>query len=383
MNKEMQKDASKKTKVLLFVDRMRVGGIQTLLVNMYPFFDKEKFQIDFLVLDDGEHYELEDKLRKMGAVVYKLKNVWVRKPQDYLKYFKQIDHFFKQHSDYKAVHINTGSKNFYILQAAKKYGIPVRIAHSHNTGYQTKNKLQVLLGEMFKYPLKRAANHYVACSELAGEWMFGKQSVQKGKVLLLPNGVDLDKFNFSQEVRDRKRSELSIQDKIVIGNVGRFTTQKNHLFLLDIFKEIHKIEPKTVLLLAGIGERMEEAKHKAKKLGLTDSVYFLGFRTDVMELVQAMDVFLMPSLYEGFPVTAVEAQATGLPCIFSDTITKEAKILNQADYISLEDSLQEWARRTLQLVGTTERNKCTEYLRNQGFDIKAMVKKLEQIYQQK
>lgn len=369
-------------KVLLFVDRMRVGGIQTLLVNMYEYFNHEIFQIDFLVLDDGEPYELEDTLRSGGAIVYKLHNIWVRKPIDYKAYIRAVDRFFEAHHNYQVVHIHTGSKNFYILKCAKKYGIPIRVAHSHNSGYQTKSKLQILLGEVLKYPLKKAANYYMACSSVAGEWMFGKKLMKQRKVILLPNGVDLEKFQFSEEERKRKRRELQIEDKIVIGNVGRFTTQKNHLFLLEIFAEIHRVEPKSVLLLAGIGERMEEAKIRAAELGVANVVQFLGFRTDVRELVQAMDVFVMPSLYEGFPVTAVEAQATGLPCVFSDTITREAKLLDQVEYIALNASREEWAEKVLTLVKCANRIECKEKLTAKGFDIRNMVGRLEHLYVQ-
>lgn len=369
-----------KTKVLLFVDRLRVGGIQTLLVNLLEHFDLDKLQVDFLVLDDGIHYDLEDKVQALGATLYKLEGAWIYKPQDYLSYRKKVQGFFAEHHDYDAVHLHSSSKNFFVLHYAKKYGIPVRIAHSHNTGFQSKSKAQILLGNVLKGPLKKSANYYFACSAYAGEWLFGKKAVEQGKVHVMPNGIDLDKFQYSEDTRTALRRELGVEGKTVIGNVGRFTPQKNHSVLIDIFEEIHRQNPDTVLLLAGIGELMDETKEKVKARGLEDCVQFLGFRTDVMNLTQAMDVFLMPSLYEGFPVTGIEAQAVGLPCAFSDTITREAKLIDQVEYISLEAPLTEWAEKTLALAGSCDRNACGKVLKERGFDINDIARFLEGFY---
>lgn len=369
-----------KTKVLLFVDRLRVGGIQTLLVNLLEHFDLDKLQVDFLVLDDGMQYDLEDKVKALGATLYKLEGAWIYKPQDYLPYRKKVKAFFAEHHDYDAVHLHSSSKNFFVLYYAKKFGIPVRIAHSHNTGFQSKSKAQILMGNVLKGPLKYSANYYFACSAYAGEWLFGKKAVAQGKVHVMPNGIDLEKFQYSEDTRNALRKELGVEGKVVIGNVGRFTPQKNHSVLIDIFGEIHRQNPDTVLLLAGIGELMEDTKAKVKAMGLEDHVQFLGFRTDVMNLTQAMDVFLMPSLYEGFPVTGIEAQAVGLPCAFSDTITREARLIDQVEYISLDATLNEWAQKTLALAGSCDRNACGKVLKEQGFDINDIARFLEAFY---
>lgn len=370
----------KKRKVLFFVDRLRVGGIQVLLKNLFQKFPEEYISCELLLLDDGEHYELEDQISSMGIKIYKLKGIWLRKASDYLKYCKAVKKFFVKHHDYQAVHLNSGPKNYYILKCAKKYGISVRIAHSHNTGYQTSSGIQTLIGELFKKPLLKYSNVRLACSDYAGEWMFGKKAVLEHRVIVLPNGIDLDPFAFRREIRDEKRKELQVDNRIVIGHVGRFTTQKNHSFLIDIFQEIHRENSNTVLLLACIGENMEEIREKVKKLCLQDRVRFLGFRTDITELTQAMDVFLMPSLYEGFPVTGVEAQASGLPCVFSDTITREVKILDQIVYLPLQASPKEWAERTLELVNSTDREQSNALLRQKGYDIHDMIEQLLKLY---
>lgn len=368
-------------KVLFFVDRMRVGGIQMLLLNLQTYFDPSVIQCDYLVLDDGENYEYEEKLKKLGANVFKLKGVWLNRPEDYLKYCRAVDIFFKTHHDYAAVHMNASSKNFMILYYAKKNGIKKRIAHSHNTGFQTHSKLKLIAGNMFKKPLLKYATDFFACSEVAGEWLFGSDMVARGAVYVIPNAIDLDAFEYDEEIRCKIRKELGVlEEEIMIGHVGRFTRQKNHKFLLEIFRKIHELNSKTVLVLAGIGELMEEMKNYTHKLGIEKNVKFLGFRDDVMNLTQAMDVFLMPSFYEGFPVTGIEAQASGCPCVFSDTITKEAALLDETIYLSLEENIDLWARQTLKAAGKGNRSQSKKILKDKGFDIRDTVRYLEKFY---
>lgn len=371
----------KKHKVLIFADRLRVGGIQMLLVNLLKYFDQSELVYELLLLDDGKTYELEMEIAKSGITIHKLDGIWLRKPQDYWKYWRAVDAFFRKYHDYSAIHIHTGPKNYFLLKYAKKYGIKTRIAHAHNTGYQTKSKAQMLLGDYFKWGLRKYATHYVACSQLAGTWMFGK----KAEIMVIPNGVELNKFCFQEKIRLKIRKELAVEANFVVGNVGRFTTQKNHLFLLEVFAKLLEKNPRAVLVLVGIGETLEMIQQKALDLNIASHVKFLGFRTDVSDIMQGMDLFLMPSLYEGFPVTAVEAQCTGLPCVFSDTITKETKLLNQSTYLSLDDNLDEWVRK-IELLGSytlETRLGIQQELKEKGFDIQDMAMRLEKIYQQR
>lgn len=339
---------SEKVKVLYFIDRMLRGGIQTFVIENMKHMDKNKIQIDYLLLDDGVKYELEDTLKEMGSNVYKLKGVWLRKPTDYFNYFKKIDEFFSQHNDYKVVHLHSSSKNFYILKSAKKYGIPVRIAHSHNIGFQSKNKIQIMIGNLCKPLLKKYATDYFACAYLAGEWLFGKKAVKDGKVRVIHNAVEYEKFKFNEEKRIEIRNRLNINEKLVIGNVGRFSEQKNHEFLIDIFNEIHKKNKMSTLMLIGKGEKEELIRKKVKELGLENDVIFMGFCDNVNELMWAMDIFLMPSLHEGLPVVGIEAQAAGLPCFMSKyVITDEVKITELVKFIELKQSPREWAEEIL------------------------------------
>lgn len=372
---------SEKVKVLYFVDRMLRGGIQTFVLENMKHMDKSKIQIDYLLLDDGVKYDLEDTLRKMGSNVYKLEGVWLRKPTDYFNYFKKIDNFFSKHHDYKVVHLHSSSKNFFILKSAKKYGIPVRIAHSHNIGFQSKNKIQIMIGNLCKPLLKKYATDYFACSEIAGKWLFGKKEVKKGNVKVIHNAVDLQKFKFNENVRNKIRKDLNIEDKFVIGHVGRFTAQKNHNFLIDIFDEIHKKNEKAVLMLVGTGEKEDEIREKVKKMKLEESVLFIGFKTNVQEYMWAMDIFVFPSLFEGLGLVLIEAQATGMRCFTSkDVVPEEAKVTKLLEFIDLNNDKDTWCRSIMR--ESSNRYEQIDTIRKQGYDIMYTSKLLMDYYTQ-
>ena len=222
---------------------------------------------------------------------------------------------------------------------------------------------------------------YMCCSELAGRWLFGDKAYDSGKVYLLNNAIDLDKFKYNKSLRKEKRKELGISDDtLVIGHIGRFVAQKNHTFLIDIFNELHKKNPSSLLLLVGQGPLMEEIKNKVKELKLNDSVRFLGQRNDVNELYQAFDVFCLPSLYEGLPVVGVEAQASGLLCILSNAMTKETKVLDITKFMSLNNTPREWADSILDDVKRYKIIDSSKEMRSKNFYIKEEAKKLEKYY---
>ena len=336
---------SGKIKVLYFVDRLLRGGIQTFVYENIKHMDRSKVQIDFLLLDDGNKYEMEDDLKELGCNIYKLKGMWINKVTDFFKYGKMLDEFFSKNNDYKVVHLHSSSKNYLVLKYAKKYNIKVRIAHSHNIDFQTKNVLKKFMGDFLKIPLRIYATDYFACSEIAGDWLFGKKIVKSDKFKVVHNAVDLEKFKFNNEIREKIRKELNVNsDTLLIGHVGRFTQQKNHDFLIDIFNEIHKKNQNTKLLLIGTGIKENDIKEKVKNLNLQDSVIFEGFKNNVNEYMLAMDIFLFPSKFEGLGLVLIEAQATGLPCYTSkDVVPNEAKVSNLLEYISLKNSAKEWA----------------------------------------
>ena len=368
-------------KVLFFVDRLRVGGIQRLLVDLLNEFALLEQPCELLLLDDGERYELEDELRSSGVIMHKLEGIWVRRPADYLHYQRAVRQFFHEHHDYCAVHVNSGPKNYPILKYAARWDIPVRIAHAHNTGFQTSSKAERMLGNVLKYPMCRYANCHLACSENAGAWLFGKQWVKNGKVIVLSNGIRPRNFAFDAEMRQRVRAAWGVgEDVLVVGHVGRFTTQKNHKFLLKVFAEVHRRVPASVLVLVGTGELEDAMRHKVDEMGLSKAVRFLGFHTDVANLMQGMDVFLIPSLYEGFMIAGIEAQAAGLPCVFSDTITRESRILDAVAYLPLAASPARWAETAISLAGSAKREGAWRMLADKGFDVSTMAKCLVEVY---
>lgn len=360
---------SEKVKVLYFVDRLLRGGIQTFVYENIKHMDRNKVQIDFLLLDDRNKYEMEDDLKELGCNIYKLKGMWINKVTDFFKYGKMLDEFFSKNNDYKVVHLHSSSKNYLVLKYAKKYNIKVRIAHSHNIDFQTKNVLKKLMGDFLKIPLRRYATDYFACSEVAGEWLFGKKIVKSDKFKVVHNAVDLDKFKFNNEIREKIRKELNVNsDTLLIGHVGRFTQQKNHDFLIDIFNEIHKKNNNTKLLLIGTGIKEKDIKEKVKNLNLQNSVIFEGFKTNVAEYMFAMDIFVFPSKFEGLGLVLIEAQATGLPCYTSkDVVPTEAKVSNLLEYISLADSSVEWAK--IILTNTNKRHDCSDSIKAANYDI--------------
>lgn len=368
-----------KTKVLIFVDRLRVGGIQTLLVNLVERIDRSKYAIDFLLLDDGEHYELEDKFSGMGSRIYKLEGVWIRKPTDYMAYNKKMNDFFRVHHDYHAIHMNSSSKNFLVLYYAAKYGIKVRIAHSHNIGFQTDSKVQIMVGNILKGPLRKYSTHFLSCSEKAGQWLFGDEVVNQKNFFVLKNGIPISNFTFSEAKRNEIRNKYNIEDKFVIGHTGRFTEQKNHEFLVDIFEEICKSNPEAVLLLVGTGEKEELIKQKVSNLGLNSNVVFVGYQDNVWDYMQAMDIFLFPSLFEGLGIVLIEAQAAGLPCYTSkDVVPREAQITPLLSFLPLEENAKYWAKQILNHSNT--RGKYIDEIKEAGYDIEDVVIQLEKLY---
>lgn len=369
-----------KTKVLFFVDRLLVGGIQVFLTNVLNHIDKEKFQIDLLLLDDGVDYPLEETFKGQGIKIYKLNGVWIRKPQDLINHSKKIKEFFKEHHDYNVVHMNSGSKNYPVLKYAKKYGISVRIAHSHNVDFQTNSKAQKLMGNAFKILLKKYATDYFGCSKEAGIWLFGEKVANQNNFSVMPNAIDYDKFKSNSEIRKNIRTSLNIKDdEFVVGHVGRFTHQKNHVFLINMFDLVFKQNPKFKLLLVGDGELKEDIKNQIKNLGIEKSIIFTGFKTNANDFMQAMDIFVMPSEFEGLGIVLIEAQANGMKCFASNVvIPQEAKVSEQLEFIDLQDGEKAWAEKVIS--SNLEKKNTFNDLKNRNYIISDMVKELELIY---
>lgn len=356
-------------RVLQVVNNMHRAGLETMLMNYYRHMDKEKIQFDFLT-HRPERDDYDDEIESMGGKVYYAPRLY---PQNYPAYFKYMEKFFKEHPEYKIMHSHIDAMSYLPLKAAKKAGVPVRIAHSHNTSIDKDFKLPLKL--YYKSRIMSVSNYYCACGEEAGQFLFpGKEYT------VIPNAIETDKFRYDETIRARKRKELGINDEMVLGHVGRISYQKNHKFLVEIFNEILKKNTNSLLLLIGVGEKEEEVRKQIEKLGIFDKVRFLGNRSDVYELYQAMDAFMLPSLFEGIPVVGVEAQYAGLPCFFSDKVPREVAFSGNCFFMSLNKSAEQWANDILKLMKNYKRNTNEENIRCSLYDIKNAYKVLADYY---
>ena len=345
------------------------GGVEAVVMNYYRNIDRNKVQFDF-ICDEDSKYIPKEEIEKLGGKI-----ILIPPYQKPFKYHKELMRVLKD-GHYKIVHSHINTLSFFSLWAAKSAGVPVRIAHSHSTSNKKEWKKN-FMKQLLRPFCKVFATDYFCCSEKAGRWQFGNKIYNQGKVYLLNNAIDVDKFKYNEMIRKKKRKELNIKDnEIVIGHIGRFVTVKNHGFLIDIFSEIYKQNKNTVLLLAGDGPLKEEIQNKVKELGLEKNVKSLGQRNDANELYQAMDAFVLPSLYEGLPVVGVEAQAAGLPCFFSANMTTEVKILNTTEFIELIQGADKWANIIVKGIEKFNRSNTTKEITDSNFNIKEEAEKL-------
>ena len=356
-------------RVLQVVNNMHRAGLETMLMNYYRHMDKEKIQFDFLT-HRPERDDYDDEIESMGGKVYYAPRLY---PQNYPAYFKYMENFFKEHPEYKIMHSHIDAMSYLPLKAAKKAGVPVRIAHSHNTSIDKDFKLPLKL--YYKSRITTVSNYYCACGEEAGKFLFpGKE------YSVIPNAIETDKFRYDETIREKKRKELGINDELVFGHVGRISYQKNHKFLIEIFSEILRKNSNGLLLLIGVGEKEEEVRKQIEGLGISNKVRFLGNRSDVYELYQAMDAFILPSFFEGIPVVGVEAQYAGLPCFFSDKVPGEVAFSGNCSFISLNKNSSQWADGILHTMQNYKRNENNEKLDYSLYDIENAYKILANYY---
>lgn len=351
------------------------GGVESVIMNYYRNINRDKIQFDFICDNDSTNIPYEE-IKELGGRV-----ILISPYQHVFEYHKDLKKVLKE-GNYKIVHSHINTLSIFPLFAAKCAKVKVRIAHSHSTTNKKEWKKN-LMKQVLRPFSKIYATDYFCCSELAGRWLFGDKTYDEGKVYLVNNAIDLDKFKYNKDLRKNKRKELNIDDDtLVIGHIGRFVKQKNHEFLIDIYNEIHKKNKNSILLLAGQGPDEDLIKEKVKSLKLEDNVKFLGQISDANALYQAMDVFLLPSLYEGLPVVGVEAQASGLLCILSSAMTKETKVLKSTRFIDLDKMPEEWADILLKDYSKFERVDTKTEISNNGFNIKKEAKKLEKKYKE-
>ena len=355
-------------RILHIVTYMGRGGLETLIMNCYRHIDREQIQFDFLVHREFRA-DYDDEIETLGGKIYRLQRLNPFHPG----YYKALDTFFRDHPEYKIVHSHLDCMSSIPLSVAKKRGVPVRIAHSHNASQDRDWKYPMKL--YFAKRIPDVATQLCACSKKAGSWMFSG-----APFTVIHNGIDTNKFQFDPAVREAVREELGLQGKFVLGHVGRFMPQKNHSFLIDIFSEVHKRNPDTMLVLLGSGPLEDDIKNKVSGLGLNESVRFLAPREDVSPLYQAMDAFIFPSLYEGFGIVAIEAQAAGLPCFLSDTIPEDCALADDLiTRLSLSDSPDLWAEQILSQSGALRRDH-SDAVSRRGYDISQTAQYLTDFY---
>lgn len=349
------------------------GGVQSVVNNYFEHLNKN-IQVDFLVLLPGDK-EMEEEIRKKGCNIYYLKG---SQEKNLFLFLKEIKKFFREHHDYDILHNHQTNLDIFYLREAKKWKIPVRIMHAHSTRYDIGTLRMTILRLMSKV----YANYYFACSKEAGEFMFGKNITSNPKFYVINNAIDTEKYTFNNEIREKVRKENNLENNFVIGNVSRMVDMKNHKFLIEVFNEILKIQENAKLLLVGNGPLKEELQKKVKQLNIEKNVIFYGVYNKVNELLQAMDVFVLPSLFEGVPITIIEAAASSVKYVISDKIDSHLKPNNLELKLSLDLSAKQWAERILEFSNKYNRTDEKNLIQKSGFDIQKQVNKLEQIYKQ-
>lgn len=348
-----------KIRILQVVTRMGRGGAETMIMNYYRCLDREKYQFDFLV-HRQERAEYDDEIEQLGGRIFRAIPI---RPGNYLKYFSFLDGFFRKHAqDFIAVHCHIQENSGFALMYASKYGIKNRLSTSHCAGRTFD----------FKYPFRMFASYFLdkyvtlrlSCGVEAGKTLYrGK------KFEVIPNAINVDKFVFNPISREQIRKQLDLGNSFVIGNVARLSAEKNHLFMIDIFEELLKKKSNAKLVLVGEGSMRTIIQKTIEKRLLGDKIIMLGLRNDVDKVLQAFDILLFPSIYEGLPLSVIEAQTSGLRCILSDTIDKNIKITKNVLFCSLQDSPAYWAQTLLENMDYSRDNMSAQII-NAGYDVK-------------
>lgn len=367
-------------KILQFSVAASMGGHTQYILNHWDQIDKERFRFDFLTFDS--ELSFEKKLEAQGCNVYHLP---CYPQQDVDRFYKAMGEILK--NDYDAVHLHTRDwSGFELEEIVQHYCVPQVIIHAHSSGYgRAANREEKIQGQLKHYEMRKRlhvnmATDFLACSEVAAEWLYGEQ-IPRDRIKIMHNAIDTCKFIFSWEEREKQRKKLGVDGKFVLGSVGRLELVKNHEFMIDVFHEVVKENPESILLLVGDGRQKEQIEAQIKSLDLQEHVKMLGKREDVNLILQAMDVFLLPSLFEGFPIALVEAQTSGLPCIVSDTVTKEETITDLVHYKPL--IIEEWVDSIRHLKKHGERKSMHTEVSQAGYDMKTQVKELERVYERR
>lgn len=366
--------SDKPIRVLHVIGSMNRGGAEVMIMNLYRNIDREKVQFDF-VENTFEEAEFDKEILGLGGKIYRCPHYNGINHMAYKKWWKK---FFKEHhTDYRIIHGHLGSTAAIYLKIAKMYNI-YTIAHSHNTSGKS---IKSLLYRVYSYPTRYIADYFFGCSIDAGISRYGKKVASDiSKFQVLNNAIDTEMFKYNPLLREEMRKKYQIDDKIVIGHVGRFVHQKNHEFLIDVFEQVHKKNSQLILVLIGDGILREKIEEKVNRLKLQNDVLFMGVQENISQFYQAMDVFVFPSLFEGLGIVAVEAQSSGLKCVVSDMVSRECIVTeNQVTICSLQDNTERWADTILKKIHYN-RSDSSEQIKSHGYDIRETSKWLTNFY---
>ena len=360
-------------RVLQEVATMDVGGVERLLYDYYSNLDKGNIAFDFVIFDREKEGILEKPLKEMGCrfhCVPRVKGMGFR-------YIAALWKILKN-GDYQVVHAHRGSRSFFVLLLAWAAGVPIRVAHSHIAFEPDKNFIKHLKTIVFKHLCRIFATDLFACGDDAARFMWG--TTDPKKVRKMTNAIDTNRFHLALDARDEMRRSLGIEDELVLGTVARIDVQKNPMYLLKIADAVRKSGKKAVLLVVGSGPMEEEVKERTREMGLDGFVRFLGVRKDIPELLAAMDLFLLPSLFEGLPVTLIETQASGLPALVSDRVTREMDKVGLIRFLPLDDDASSWCDAILNAGVNEDRFAYARKMLEAGYDISDQAYKLGAFY---
>lgn len=361
-------------RVLHVLGGLEAGGAESFVMNLYRAIDREKIQFDF-VKHVSHRGVFEDEIVQMGGRIYKCPQYTGK---NHIAYCKWWNDFLAGHSEYRVIHGHVRSTASIYLEIAKKHGL-VTIAHSHSTS--NGSGFSSVVKDIMQRPIRQQANYLFACSDKAGKWLFGDKALTQPNYRMIPNGIDLQRFAFNDEMRNQMRNELEIaEDTFVLGHIGRITAPKNHKFLVELFAEYYQENPNSKMLLVGDGELYETVRQQCTRLGIRDAVIMVGSKTNTEDYYQVMDVFVFPSLWEGLPVSVVEAQANGLPCLLSGVITHDVDLTDQVQYLPLSEK-KIWLE-TIAAVQKKKRLAITtdNMLKLQPFDATVVARKMQDFY---
>ncbi len=371
-------------RVLQVFTIMNRGGAESMIMNYYRKLDRNKIQFDFLV-HRKEKAAFDDEIESLGGKIYRFDPISPFFPKPY---YNALRAFFKEHSEYSIIHSHLNTFSSFPLKIAREFNIPCRIAHAHiaidkvslSSFFDQKESLKETFKKVVKLQLKKRvkknATHLFSCGEKAGNWLFGDTPFTT-----MNNAIDTEKFTYNEVTSKAYKQEFNLQDEIVIGHIGRFVSQKNHSFLLQIFAALLKRQANYTLVLIGDGPLRASLEKEAETLKIINKVHFLGVRTDIPQLCQMMDLFVFPSFYEGLPVTLIEAQASSLKIFASDSITNEVHLTDNIQFLSINESADTWAKKITEL-DAIEKIDQTEKIVKANYDIVSNTIQIQEFYTQ-